>query len=118
MTKRLPATPAPSPLEAYAIRFDELFEARAQREGFRPYLEVLLRPAEHNKSLTTLANTEPVAGVQRKEAHSLQRFLSESCWDAQEINERRLELLFGQPDTTTAPEEDAVLVIDEHGDRK
>jgi SRSO17 transposase len=117
-TKRLPATPAPPPLEAYAIRFDELLESRTQREGFRRYLEVLLRPAEHNKTLTTLANTEPVAGVQRMETQSLQRFLPESCWDVQEINERRLELLFGQPETTTAPEEDVVLVIDDHGDRK
>jgi hypothetical protein len=46
----------------------------------------------------------------------LQWFLSESGWDQQEINERRLELLLEDP--TTAPEEDGVLVIDEHGDRK
>jgi SRSO17 transposase len=117
MTKRLPVTPAPAPLEDYAIRFDDLFAARAQREGFRRYLEGLLLPAERNKTLTALANTEPVAGAQRKEAQSLQWFLSESGWDAQEINRRRRELLFDEPDTT-APDDDGVLVIDEHGDRK
>jgi SRSO17 transposase len=117
MTKRLPVTPAPAPLEDYAIRFDDLFAARAQREGFRRYLEGLLLPAERNKTLTALANTEPVAGAQRKEAQSLQWFLSESGWDAQEINRRRRELLFDEPDTT-APDEKGVLVIDEHGDRK
>ncbi len=36
MTKRLPVTPAPGPLEDYARNFDTLFaRARAQREGFR-----------------------------------------------------------------------------------
>jgi hypothetical protein len=116
MTKRLPITPAPAPLEEYACRFDDLFSARAQREGFRRYLEGLLLPAERNKTLTALANTEPLAGAQRKEAQSLQWFLSESGWDQREINERRLELLFGEE--RTAPDEEGVLVIDEHGDRK
>ncbi len=116
MTRRLPVAPSPGPLEEYAARFDDLFRARAQREGFRRYLEGLLLPAERNKTLTALANTEPVAGAQRKEAQSLQWFLSESGWDPREVNERRLELLFENP--ATAPSEEGVLVIDEHGDRK
>ena len=94
MTKRLSVAPAPGPLEDFAERFDDLFGARAQREGFRRYLEGLLLPAERNKTLTALANTEPEAGAQRKEAQSLQWFLSESGWDAHKVNERRLELLF------------------------
>ncbi|MDP9412134.1 MAG: IS701 family transposase [Actinomycetota bacterium] len=116
MTRRLPVSPSPGPLEEYAASFDGLFRARAQREGFRRYLEGLLLPAERNKTLTALANTEPVAGAQRKEAQSLQWFLSESGWDPKEVNERRLELLFEDP--STAPSEDGVLVVDEHGDRK
>jgi hypothetical protein len=69
MTRRLPVEPAPGSLEDYARRFDDLFRrARAQREGFRRYLEGLLLPAERNKTLTALANTEPVAGAQRREA--------------------------------------------------
>ena len=63
MTKRSPVSPAPGPLEDYAARFDHLFGARAQRHGFRRYLEGLLLPAERNKTLTALANTEPVAGA-------------------------------------------------------
>jgi hypothetical protein len=55
-------------LEDYAARFDDLLANRAQREGFRRYLEGLLLPEERNKTLTALANTEPVAGAQRKEA--------------------------------------------------
>jgi DDE superfamily endonuclease len=116
MTRRLPVSPSPGPLEEYAAGFDDLFRARAQREGFRRYLEGLLLPAERNKTLTALANTEPVAGAQRKEAQSLQWFLSESGWAAQSVKERRLELLF--EDSSTAPKEGGVLVIDEHGDRK
>ncbi len=116
MTRRLPVAPSPGSLEGYAAHFDELFRARAQREGFRRYLEGLLLPAERNKTLTALANTEPVAGAQRKEAQSLQWFLSESEWDPREVEGRRLELLFKDP--STAPDGDGVLVIDEHGDRK
>jgi SRSO17 transposase len=117
MTRRLPVKSAPGPLEGYATRFDDLFaRARAQREGFRRYLEGLLLPAERNKTLTALANTEPVAGAQRREAQSLQWFLSESGWDPKELNERRIELLLEDP--ATAPDGEGVLVIDEHGDRK
>jgi hypothetical protein len=116
LTKRLPVSPAPGPLEDYARNFDDLFAARAQREGFRRYLEGLLLPAERNKTLTALANTEPLAGAQRKEAQSLQWFLSESGWEPRRINERRLKLSFA--DAATVPNENGVLVIDEHGDRK
>ena len=116
MTRRYPVSPAPGPLEDYARCFDELFGARAQRHSFRRYLEGLLLPAERNKTLTALANTEPVAGAQRKEAQSLQWFLSESRWDPEDLNERRLELMVDE--SATAPSEEGVLVIDEHGDRK
>jgi hypothetical protein len=116
VTRRLPVKPAPGPLEDYAARFDDFFGARSQREGFRRYLEGLLLPTERNKTLTAVANTEPLAGAQRKEAQSLQWFLSESGWDPERINQRRIELLGADPEM--APDEGGVLVIDEHGDRK
>jgi hypothetical protein len=53
-----------------------LLANRAQRQGFRRYVEGLLLADERNKTLTALANTEPVVGAQRKEAQSLQWFLS------------------------------------------
>src|SRR5215217_626128 len=116
MTKRYPVSPAPGQLEDNAMSLADLFGARAQRHAFRRYMEGLLLPAERNKTLTALANTEPVVGAQRKEAQSLQWFLSESRWDPQEVNERRLELMVA--DAATAPNGKGVLVIDEHGDRK
>src|ERR671923_247184 len=81
MTERLPVSPAPGPLEDYSRQFDALFSQRNQRESFRRYLEGLLLPQERNKTLTALANTEPVVGAQHPHAQSLQWFLSESTWD-------------------------------------
>src|SRR3712207_3093214 len=116
MTRRYPVSPAPGPLEDYAHSFDDLFGARAQRHSFRRYLEGLLLPAERNKTLTALANTEPVRGAQRQVAQSLQWFPSESRWDPETINERRLQVLRGE--SPTAADEEGVLLIDEHGARK
>jgi hypothetical protein len=65
VTKRKPVEPATGPLEDYAARFDDLFVNRAQRQGFRRYLEGLLLPDERNKTLTALANTQPVSGAHR-----------------------------------------------------
>lgn len=45
-----------------------------------------------------------------------QFFLSESTWDSEQVNTRRLELLLANP--ATAPHPGGVLVIDDSGDRK
>src|SRR5215217_5548850 len=116
LIKRKPVEPAPDPWEDYAARFDNLFAIRAQREGFRRYLEGLLLPDERNKTLTALANTEPVIGAQRKEAQCLQWFLAESSWEPEVVNRRRVELML--EDLKTAPIGSGALLIDETGDRK
>ncbi|MDQ3508028.1 MAG: IS701 family transposase [Actinomycetota bacterium] len=116
MTKRLPADPAPGPLEEYAARFDDLFDTLAGRQAFRRYLEGLLLPAERNKTLTALANTEPAVGAQRREAQGLQWFLSESTWDPEEVNRRRVRIVLEDP--RSAPTAGGALVVDETGDRK
>lgn len=108
--------PIPDPLEAYAAQFDDLFSRASQRTAFRQYLAGLLLPAERNKTLTALANTEPVVGAQQPAAQRLQWFLSESTWDAAAVTARRLELL--RTDPGTAPHAGGVLLIDETGDRK
>jgi SRSO17 transposase len=116
MTHRQPVDPAPGPLETYCQHFDALFSQRNQRDCFRRYLEGVLLPQERNKTLTALANTEPVVGAQHPRAQGLQWFLSESTWDPRAVNERRVALLSADP--LTAPTAQGVLVIDEHGDRK
>ncbi len=116
MSKPLPCPPAPGPLEDYAENFDDLFLTLAQRRGFREYLRGLLLPKDRNKTLTALANTEPIVGAQGAPAQRLQFFLSESGWDAEGVNARRLQLL--REDSATRPHEHGVLIIDETGDRK
>jgi len=116
MTTRLPVSPAPGPLEAFAQPFDPLFPKRSQRQAFRDYLAALLLPTERNKTLTALANTEPIVGAQAAPAQRLQWFLSESTWDADAVNACRLAALRTRP--TTAPDAHGALVIDETGDRK
>ena len=116
MTQRQAVTSAPGPLEAYAERFDDLFSKRNQRDAFRRYLEGLLLPTERNKTLTALANAEPIVGAQAARVQALQWFLSESTWDAATVTARRVELLRADP--RTVPAATGVLVIDETGDRK
>lgn len=116
MTERQAATPAAGPLEAYAQAFDDLFGTLSQRDGFRRYLEGLLLPTERNKTLTALANAEPIVGAQHPAVQALQWFLSESTWEAEAVTRRRVELLRADP--ATAPDAAGVLVIDETGDRK
>jgi SRSO17 transposase len=111
MTKRLPCPP-----EAYAGEFDDRLGTLAQRRGFREYLQGLLLPRDRHKTLTGLVGTEPVVGAQAPAIQRLQFFLSESPWDAEAVNRRRLELLVTDP--ATAPHEAGVLVIDDSGDRK
>ena len=63
-----------------------------------------------------LAGAEPVAGAQHPAVQRLQFLLSESRWDPERVNDRRLELLLVDP--ATAPHDGGVLVIDNSGDRK
>lgn len=108
--------PAPGPLEGFAARFDDLFTHVAQRRGLREYLAGLLGPRDRNKTLTALAGAEPVTGSKDPGVQRLQYFVSESCWDPEVVNGRRLELL--ETDPATVPHPGGVLVIDDSGDRK
>lgn len=116
MTPRLAVALSPAPLETFAQHFDHLFSRRNQRESFRRYLEGLLLGQERNKTLTALANVEPVVGALYASVQTLQWFLSESCWQASDINAIRKKLLRENPQT--APTSQGALVIDETGDRK
>ncbi len=116
MTTRRPCPPAPGPLEDYAQQFDPLLGSLAQRRGLRDYLQGLLLPRDRNKTLTALADAEPIVGAQHREVQRLQWFLSESTWNHEQVNQQRIRLLQGDP--ATAPHARGVLVIDDTGDRK
>jgi hypothetical protein len=116
MTARRPCPPAPGPLEDYATQFDPLLASVAQRRGLRDYLQGLLLPRDRNKTLTALADAEPITGAQHRQVQRLQWFLSESTWDHEAVNRQRIALL--QADPATAPHGQGVLVIDDTGDRK
>jgi SRSO17 transposase len=112
MTRRMPCPAAPDLLQDYAARFDDLFGRLAQRRGLRVYLAGLPASRNRNKTLTALAGAEAChRAVQR-----LQFFLSESRWDPEAVNARRLELLLADP--ATAPHGGGTLVIHDSGDRK
>ncbi len=116
MTTRRPCPPAPGPLEDYAVQFDPLFHALAQRHNFRTYLAGLLAPRERPKTLTALAGAEPLVQAQAAPVQQLQFFLSESSWDADALAARTLQLLCADP--LIAPTAEGVLAIDDTGDRK
>jgi len=116
MTPRLAVPAAPAPLEAFAARFDDLLSRRSQREGFRRYLEGLLLGQERNKTLTALANAEPVVGAQNAGVQALHGFLCDSGWQTNHVNARRKQMLLTDP--RTAPTAQGALVLDETGDRK
>jgi SRSO17 transposase len=116
MSQRLPAPPAPGPLEEYASLFDPFLDNLAQRRGFRDYVQGLLLPRDRNKTLTTLAGAEPITQAQAAPVQRLQSFLSESTWPVEAVNQQRLEILLTDP--PTRPHDQGVLIIDETGDRK
>ncbi|MBN1173574.1 MAG: IS701 family transposase [Micromonosporaceae bacterium] len=90
--------------------------SRAQRRGFRDYLVGLLRPRDRNKTLTCLANVEPGPGAQYREMQRFHQFLSDSPWDHERINTRRIGILIGDPEFTPHPM--GALLLDDSGDRK
>jgi SRSO17 transposase len=116
VSKRRACPPAPGPLEDYAAQFDPLFTRLAQRRGLRAYLQGLLLPRDRNKTMTALAGAEPVVGAQHGAVQGLQWFVTESSWDHERVDQRRVELLVADP--ATAPHDQGALVLDDSGDRK
>ena len=98
------------------MQFDALLHSSAQHRSFRTYLAGLLLPHERPKTLTALAGAEPLVQAQAAPVQRLQRFISESNWDADVLTTQCLALLADEPQT--APTAQGVLIIDDTGDRK
>lgn len=100
----------PACFENWCRRFDDLFSRQKQRQGFRSYLGGLLGESQR-KNLTQIANNT----VEGSYNH-LRRFLNESPWDVEQLNNRRLNVMRQCRQTT--PSRDFTLIVDDSGHRK
>lgn len=100
----------PPCFEKWCSRFDDVFTHQAQKKGFRHYMSGLLGESER-KNLTQMSNN--AVGVVY---HQLHHFLTEATWDAQKVNERRLQVM--QQCSQTKIKRGFTLIIDDSGHRK
>ena len=100
----------PNCLEKYCSKFDDLFRNVAQRAHFRTYTAGLLSEC-HRKNITQIA--ESTVGCEYVNLH---HFLHNSPWSADEINDRRIDLVW--QNRQTRPHIGFRLVIDDSGHRK
>jgi len=77
----------PPCFERWCKRFDDVFQNKAQRKGFRHYLGGLLGESER-KNLSQLAQSAVDVSY-----HRLRHFAVRAKWSEQELNERRLEVI-------------------------
>ncbi len=105
-------TPAAMPpcFDRWCKRFDDVFSHQAQKREFRNYLGGLIGESER-KNLSQMANN--AVGVTY---HRLHHFLTEAPWEAQQVNERRLEVM--NQCSQTRISRGFSLIIDDSGHRK
>ncbi|HEY9812032.1 MAG TPA: IS701 family transposase [Candidatus Sericytochromatia bacterium] len=109
MKETIPSAMPPC-FEKWCGRFDDVLSNQAQKKGFRHYLGGLLGESER-KNLTQMSNN--AVGVVY---HQLHHFLTEATWDAQKVNERRLQVM--QQCSQTKVRKGFALIIDDSGHRK
>ena len=103
-------TAMPPCFDKWCKRFDDVLKNKAQKREFRNYLGGLLGESER-KNLYKMASDS--VGVTY---HKLHHFLTESTWSAEEINERRLEVM--NKCNQTRINKGFSLIIDDSGHRK
>ncbi|MGK7925438.1 MAG: IS701 family transposase [Spirulina sp.] len=105
-------TPSAMPpcFERWCKRFDDCFKTKAQKQGFRHYVGGLLGESER-KNLTQMSDN--AVGVVYNRLH---HFLTESPWEAHQINQRRLELM--NQCSQTRISRGFALILDDSGHRK
>lgn len=100
----------PSCLENYCSKFDDVFQNTAQRRHFRTYFGGLLSEC-HRKNIMAIA--ESTVGCDYVNLH---HFLHNAPWDADELNDRRIEVAWQHKNTR--PSVGYRLTIDDSGHRK
>ncbi len=105
-------TPAAMPpcFDRWCKKFDDLLRNKAQKREFRHYLGGLLGESER-KNLYQMA--KDAVGVTY---HKLHHFLTEATWSAEQINERRLEVM--NQCNQTRISRGFSLIVDDSGHRK
>ncbi len=93
--------------ESFFENFDGLWTRPNQYGGFRAYVLGLLSEA-HRKNVAVLS--DKVVG---QDYQSLHHFLTDSPWDDEELNRRRIAAL--EADRQTASSKDGVLILDDTG---
>ena len=100
----------PTSLENYCLKFDDIFENTAQRKHFREYTAGLLSEI-HRKNIMAIAESTVECGYV-----NLHHFLHNSPWDADRLNDRRIEVAW--QNRKTRPAVGYRLIIDDSGHRK
>ena len=105
-------TPAAMPacFERWCKRFDDVFKTKAQRRELRNYLGGLLGESER-KNLSQMADKAVEVTY-----HKLHHFLTDAPWSADQVNERRLEIM--NQCSQTRLSRGFTLIVDDSGHRK
>jgi SRSO17 transposase len=105
-------TPAAMPpcFDRWCKRVDDLWRHQAQKREFRNYIGGLLGESSR-KNLSQMADN--AVGVTY---HRLHHFLTEAPWSAQQVNERRLEVM--NQCSQTRLSRGFTLIVDDSGHRK
>jgi SRSO17 transposase len=100
----------PDCLDNYCSKFDDIFQNSAQRKHFREYTAGLLGES-HRKNIMAIA--ESTLGCDYVNLH---HFLHNAPWDADALNERRIDIAWQH--RNTRPQVGYRHIIDDSGHRK
>jgi len=99
----------PAPIKRFSKNFEEVF-GKHQLENFQTYLLGLCLELKR-KNLQAIGNCKLKGNYD-----SLHHFLSQSSWDEEKLNEKRLKLI--QRDRRTRTSQKGALIIDDTGCKK
>jgi len=100
----------PPCFEKWCSKFDDVFSRSAQQNHFRTYLAGLLGEGQR-KNIASIADSTVGTSY-----FNLHHFLHDAPWDAQVLNDKRIEIIWQQ--RQTRPKVGFRLIIDDSGHRK
>ena len=108
--KEMTSVAMPPCFDRWCGNFDNIFKTQAQRKEFRHYLGGLLGESER-KNLSQIANNTVDVSY-----HSLRHFAVRADWEANQVNNRRIDVI--NACRQTRPSSSASLLLDDSGHRK